>query len=111
MGALLAALWTALGGSLTALFGGWKTVILVTLLAFGAIAAYNLVVDIVEECFNFALASIGGVGTSGLGSGVVQIAGLGAYLASHMRIPECIAFIVNITILKWIVAKIPFIKW
>lgn len=111
MGALLTRLTAFLVSAFTALFGSWKSVLLVTLLAFGAIALYNLCVDIIEEILNFVVAYMQGIhNPEGAPSGG-SIAGVGGWLLIKLRVPECLAFIISCISLKFIARKIPFIKW
>lgn len=112
MGALLTTLVNAITGGLVALFGSWRIVLYGILVSIIGIVVYNLIVDVVDEVLQYVLTSLNSIsGPSGGPSSAYQFAGLGAYLAHHLKIVECLSFIINVILVKWIVAKIPFIKW
>ena len=112
MGALFSFLASIVTTSLANLFGSWKSVVLVSLVAFLGIGLYNLVVDIIQEVFDFASASMSAVNMGdGPPTSAMEFAGLAGYLATQLRLPECLSWVMSITLLKWLLAKIPFVKW
>lgn len=112
MGAIIGLAFRALIGSLAALFGGWKTWIGVGLMSILGIVLYNFITDLVEEILEFVSTQLGGIDApGGIGDPVGSLTGLAGYIASHLLIPQCIAFICAVVVLKWTLAKIPFIKW
>lgn len=115
MGALLGVLIRGIIAALTALFGGWKGFfggfLVKTLLV---IVLYNLVVEFFDEVLQWVVQKLGGITAPGgtiSSFDVGSISSLGAWLVSTMRIPECLAFIITVIILKWTLRKIPFIRW
>lgn len=111
MGALLTRLSAFLVGIFTAVFGSWKSVLLVTGLAFLAIGAYNLVCEIIQESLTFALNQISGVVAPDGGGSGINITGAGGWLLTQLRFPECVAFVISCVSIKFIARKIPFVKW
>lgn len=112
MAALLAAIANAVTGGLVALFGSWRIVLFGLLTAVVGILLYNLVCDVIEEMLQWLLAELNGMqAPDGTPSTAYQFAGLAAYLALHLKIIECISFVINVTVLKWTIVKVPFMKW
>lgn len=111
MGALLSRLSVFLVGLFTAVFGSWKSVLLVTGLAFLAIGLYNLVCEIIQETLTFALNQIGNIASPEGGGAGISITGAGGWLLTQLRFPECVAFVISCVSIKFIARKIPFIKW
>jgi len=108
---LFARLTGWLGGSLVALFGAWKSVLLVTAMGFIAIVAYNLIVDVVQESLNWALTKAGTIPVPEGHSSVFQFTGFVGWFMGVLKIPECMSFIISMVGLKFLLRKIPFLKW
>lgn len=112
MAALLALIANTLSAGLVALFGSWRIVLYGILVSIIGIVVYNLIVDVTEEILTFILGQLQGVQQpDGMPSSAYQFSGLAAYLANHLRLVACFTFIISTIVVKWIVAKIPFIKW
>ncbi len=111
VGAIIGAAISWLGGILGTLFVGWKGFFVLTFLSFLGINLYNLFVEIAEEITSFIVASTSAIQSPTGSSLVAEFAGVAGYLATHLRLVECISFILNIVILKWLVVKIPLLKW
>lgn len=73
------------------------------------IIGYNVVVELIQEVMTFALSEMGAVSTSGIAN--PTISGFAAWLAIQFRIPECVAVMVNMATLAFVMRKIPFLKW
>jgi hypothetical protein len=73
------------------------------------VVLYNGVVLIVEECMNFAVAQIGGVSTGTITS--PTITGFAGWFLSTIKVPESFAIMVSCVAIKFVLKKIPFIKW
>lgn len=73
------------------------------------ITVYNLVVDIIEEVLNFVLAQVNGVSVGN----VVQpsITGFAAWALTGLKFPECISVITSMIVLRFVLRKIPFLRW
>jgi len=110
MGALIGRLGTYLGAGLTTLFGSWKTIILVTLLSFAVIYAYNLICEVIQESLVWVTAQAGTVVYPGE-STAFEFTGLVGYFMSVWKIPECMAFIISMVSIKFLLRKIPFLRW
>lgn len=116
MGAILAFLatgWTWLGTALSAIFIGWRGVILLTFLTFLGINLYNLFCEIITELSGFIVTMLQSraPGVPGAPSLVGELFGTAAYLAVHLKLIEQFNFMISIVTLKWVVVKIPFIRW
>jgi len=114
MGAILAFLGSSVGwlsSFLLSLFGGWKALLLVTGLGFLSIGLYNLVVEIVIELSSYIINMLSTVSSPTGPSLTADFAGVAGYLAAHLKLVECFAFIVQVVVLKWTMVKIPFLKW
>lgn len=116
MGAILAFLGSAFGWLSTALgavFVGWRGVMLATFLAFLGINLYNLFCTIVSELSSFitTMLTSRAPGVPGSPSLVGELFGTAAYLAIHLKLIEQFNFMISIVTLKWVVVKIPFLKW
>lgn len=108
---LFGGLITFLRVSMVALFGSWKAVLLTSLVAFGAIAIYNVFVELLETMLNFAV-SLYGTAEAPTGSQTLfQFTGLLGYFLSCFKIPECVAFIISMITIKFIMRKVPFLRW
>lgn len=69
---------------------------------------YNLMVEVVQESMNFAITQMGDApGTVSAGS----ITGFAGWVAAQCKIPECLSVIGSAVATKFILRKIPFIKW
>ena len=74
-----------------------------------AIVAYNLCVTTVEEVMNFSITQISG--TSYINVTNPTISGFAGWVLAAWKIPECLSVIASFTVTKFILRKIPFIKW
>lgn len=73
------------------------------------VVLYNLLVDTVEEIFNYALTEINGVNAGTISS--PTITGFAGWFLAQVKIPEIFSVIVTCVILRWTLTKIPFLKW
>jgi len=69
---------------------------------------YNLIVEVIQESMNFALAQFGDAPGS---VGTQSISGFGGWFAAQVKLPECVSVIGSAVSIKFILRKIPFIKW
>jgi len=87
-------------------FGG----LLMTILG---VVLYNLVAEIIGEVLSWGLTAIRSE-TSGLvaeGAPSVGLSGVGAWMAGVLRVPEMLSVVINIVMVKWVLRKIPFVRW
>lgn len=75
----------------------------------GGIILYNLMVEIVEEVFNFALSKAGAVSVEGITS--PTITGFSAWFLAQLKVPEILSVIIACTIIRFSLRKIPFLNW
>src|SRR5665647_1100004 len=75
----------------------------------GGIILYNFLVDVVEEVMNFALTQINGVSTEGITS--PTITGFAGWFLAQIKMPECFAVMVTCITIRFVLRKIPFLKW
>lgn len=108
---LFGRLTTWFGASLVALFGAWKSVLLVTFLGFAMIFVYNLIVDVVQEALTWALTQAGSIPVPEGHSSVFAFTGFVGWFMSVLKLPECMSFIISMVTLKFLLRKIPFLKW
>lgn len=73
------------------------------------VVAYNLIVDVVAETLEFATAKISGQTVEGVIN--PNITGFTGWFLGQIKIPEVFAVITTIVFLKWMLRKIPFLKW
>jgi hypothetical protein len=96
---------------LAALLGSvftFKTFLSVMFMAILGIIFYNLMVEVIQESMNFALTKMGDApGSVSAGS----ISGFSGWVAAQCKVPECISVIGSGVATKFILRKIPFIKW
>lgn len=113
MGAILAALARIGTLSLGALFGNWKSWLVLSAMGFAMINLYNLYVEIVQETLTFVMTQVQSVGGGGTGPPVMvqQFVGLAGWLATKLRLVECFSVVLNTVLLKWSLVKIPFLTW
>lgn len=73
------------------------------------IVLYNALVGIVQEVLNFALTQISGVSAGTITN--PTLTGFAAWFLSSIRLPEAFAIIVTCVSIKFVLRKIPFVKW
>lgn len=96
---------------LAALLGSvftFKTFLSVMFMAILGIIFYNLMVEVIQESMNFALTQMGSTPGSVTAPTITGFAG---WVAAQCKIPECISVIGSAVAVKFILRKIPFIKW
>jgi hypothetical protein len=77
----------------------------------GAIILYNLIVEVVDELMTFSLAQISGAGP-GVGSVISPtITGFAGWWIAELKVPEAFAVIVSFVSVKFMLRKIPFLRW
>ncbi|MEN6461034.1 MAG: hypothetical protein ABFC94_06680 [Syntrophomonas sp.] len=74
-----------------------------------AVVLYNLCVTTIQEVFNFAIEQIG---QAGIGSvSIPSITGFAGWFLAQVKLPECLSVMVSAISIKFILRKIPFLKW
>jgi hypothetical protein len=70
---------------------------------------YNLAVELVEEVLNFALAKINGQNYGAWTN--PSISGFAGWMLAQLKLPECISVIASCVAMRFVLTKIPFLKW
>lgn len=70
---------------------------------------YNLVVEIIEEVMTFALSAINGADYRSMS--IPSFSGFSGWFIAQIKIPECLSVVTSAVALKFILRKIPFLKW
>lgn len=97
--------------SMVALFGSWKLTLITIMIGFAVVAIYNVYVEMLEIMLNFAV-SLYGEAEAPVGSQTLfQFTGALGYFMSCFKIPECVSFILGIVTIKFVMRKVPFLKW
>lgn len=111
MGAIIGAAIRVLLASSVAKWLAWKTVIAFVVTTIIGIVLYNLVAEIVGECLVWVADQVAEVTTTGWEGAALQFTGLGAWFADRLQIPEQVGVMVAFVSTKWLVVKVPFLKW
>lgn len=101
---MLKAIYALLGGVFS--FKTFMSGLLMTILA---IILYNLFVETTEEILNFTLSKINGVDSSGITN--PSISGFAGWVVAQLKLPEALSVIASAVSLRFLLRKIPFIRW
>ena len=93
-----------LGSSFT---GKVFTYFLVTVVL--SIVLYNFIVLFIQESMTFALTQINGVEVGSVAS--PSISGFAGWFLVQVKVAECFAVMVSAVSIRFVLRKIPFIKW
>lgn len=74
-----------------------------------AVVLYNLCVTTIQEVFNFAIEQIGQAGVGSVSN--PSITGFAGWFLAQVKLPECLSVIISAVSIKFILRKIPFLKW
>jgi hypothetical protein len=102
------------GVGLVTLFSGWKSILVVSLVAFLTITAFNMVLVAWQQITTFAMDKISSTVEAANISGSLQgfnFTGFVGYMLGCFKVPEMCSFAVTIIMLKFVLRKIPFIRW
>lgn len=111
MGAVIAMALGKIISGMGAMFLGWKTVMVALITVVLGVVIYNVVSEIVGELLDFAMEQISAISQGGLPSVTLQLSGIGAWLAEKLRLDDQVALMITFVTAKWLVVKIPFLKW
>lgn len=108
----IGALGTGVIASLFNLFGGWRLIVYAMLVSMIGILLYNLMCDMLSEALTWLLSEIQAQEIPGVpGATGYAFANLAGYLANRLRLIQAFSFIFNITMVKFMIVKLPFLKW
>lgn len=103
---------TWLAASVLTIWTGYKTFFLVGFLGFLSVALYSLFLYGIEDILGVVLDQFTSIGEVPEGvSTLSEFTGLGGWFLARLKVPECLAVVVDMILLKWMLRKIPFIKW
>lgn len=74
-----------------------------------AVVLYNAAVAGIEEALNFAVAAASNASPGTVAS--PSITGFAGWFLTQCKVPECFAVMVSCVSIKFILRKIPFLKW
>lgn len=111
MGALLSSLAGWLGAALTALFAGWRVFLVVGFMSFLTVYFYNLASDIISEVLTWVTTQAGAQQLQQGQTSIFNFTGFLGYMLGALKVPQCMSFIISMVALKFLLRKIPFIKW
>jgi ABC-type branched-subunit amino acid transport system permease subunit len=97
-----------LGKILAGLFG-LKSFLNVAFMAVLGIIFYNLAVEMVQEAMTFSINQINGQSYGSVTS--PSFSGFAGWVIAQMKLPECVSVIASCVALKFILRKIPFLRW
>lgn len=98
--------------TLVVLFGAWPVAIYGVLVIVMGILGYNLMCDFLRDALQWvstqmsSVSSPGGMPTAGL-----VVGNLAGWFATKLKIIQCLSFIFNAIVAKWLIVKVPFLKW
>lgn len=101
---MLRAIYALLSGvfTLKTFMGGLMMTIL-------AIILYNLFVEATQEILNFTLSKINGVNSSEITN--PSLSGFAGWAVAQLKLPEALSVIASAVSLRFLLRKIPFIRW
>lgn len=111
MGAVIGLAFRALIVSLGRLFLSWKTFSAFLITGILAVVLYNVVSEILGEIMDFALSKISEVSTSGISGVALELTSLGGWCAECCRLDDQVAIAITFISTKWLIVKVPFLKW
>lgn len=97
-----------LGKILAGIFGTRTLIVGLVTVTLGLVF-YNLIVEVIQECMTFALGEINGTSYGNYAN--PSIGGFAGWFLGQLKIPECISVIVSCVSIRFILRKIPFIRW
>lgn len=97
-----------LGRIVAAIFGTkfFMSGVMMTILG---LILYNLIVEVISEALAFAVAQLGGVSAGTIAS--PTISGAAGYVLGAVKFPEAFGIMLTCISLKFVLRKIPFLKW
>lgn len=111
MGAIIGAAIRVLLASSVAKWLAWKTVVAFLVTTVLGIVLYNVVSEILGELLDWVSTQISAVSYEGIEGAALEFTGLGAWFADRLQIPEQVGVMVSFVSMKWLVVKVPFLKW
>lgn len=101
---MIAALMRILGATF-----GLKLFLGGALMTILGIVLYNILVDTIEEILNFVVSTVGST-QFGTITGPT-ISGFAGWFLAQVKFPECFAVMVSAVVIRFVLRKIPLIRW
>jgi len=111
MGAIIALSTKAIIATIVAFATSWRAFLGITLMAALGVLIYNVAVDLMGDVLTWAVGRVAAIDPSELPNGWLTLTSLGAWLAQETYLDQQIGIAVTAISMKWVVVKIPFIKW
>jgi len=73
------------------------------------VVLYNLLVTTIQEIMTFSINQISGADMGSVTS--PTISGFAGWFLAQIKIPECVSVIVSCVTIRFILRKIPFLRW
>lgn len=86
-----------------------KTLLFTLVTAVMGIIFYNLICEVIQEIMNFAISQMSGQSYGDPLS--PSFSGFVGWCLAQLKIPECVSIIISCVSIKFILRKIPFLKW
>ena len=90
-------------------FSDWKTWAITTFIVSMIAGLWNKLTEFFAFVLDWGLAQVSALG--GPDTVVVEYTGLAAWFAIHLKFPECLTIMFTCLSIKWILRKIPVIRW
>jgi hypothetical protein len=74
-----------------------------------AIILYNLGVEAIEEILNFTIAKVSGQNYGEFTN--PSVTGFVGWVIAQLKLPECLSVIASCVAVRWMLRKIPFLRW
>lgn len=112
MGAVIGLAFRALILSLGRLFLSWKTFAAFLITSILGIVLYNLVNEIFAELLGFVTSKMSEIqGASGIQGAAITLTGISAWFVDTLQLDVQASIAVAFITTKWLIVKIPFLKW
>lgn len=96
------------GRIISAIFGVRTFLVWLITITLGVVF-YNLICEVIQELLNFALSQINGTSIGSVSN--PSFSGFAGWCLGQLKVPEILAVIVSAVSIKFILRKIPFIRW
>jgi len=74
------------------------------------VVLYNVAMTLLSEYLTWVAGKMSGMDTSGLSLSVIQLSGMGAWLAIQLRLPESFALVLSAVKIRLILNTLPGVK-
>ena len=92
-------------------FGGWRSWLMTAFATALAVTFSKKITHYVALMVAWGLQKVLDLTNIELTSTTLQVSGFAAYLLDQFRLADCLALLIQFYILKWMLKKVPFLKW